>query len=191
MKLQALTLRTLILVLYGAGLRLSEVLHLKLTDAHLQDSLLTIRESKFYKTRLVPIGPHLKKALSAYAEKRCHSASLNPDSFFFVTRDGECVTRQIAERSFDRLRNRAGVHRNDGARYQPRLHDLRHSFAVHRLVSWYRQGADVQRLLPQLSTYLGHVHVASTQHYLTMTPELLQEASLRFELYAMGGPNHG
>jgi site-specific recombinase XerD len=83
------------------------------------------------------------------------------------------------------------VHRNDGARYQPRLHDLRHSFAVHRLVSWYRQGADVQRLLPQLSTYLGHVHVASTQHYLTMTPELLQEASLRFELYAMGGPNHG
>jgi integrase/recombinase XerD len=191
MKLQALTLRTLILVLYGAGLRLSEALHLKLTEAHLQDSLLTIRESKFYKTRLVPIGPHLTTALSAYAEKRCHSASLNPDSLFFVTRDGECITRQIAERSFDRLRNRAGVHRNDGARYQPRLHDLRHSFTVHRLVSWYRQGADVQRLLPQLSTYLGHVHVASTQHYLTMTPELLQEASLRFELYARGGPNHG
>jgi site-specific recombinase XerD len=157
---------------------------------NLPDSLLTIRESKFYKTRLVPIGPRLTAVLLAYAEKRYHSAhSLNLDSLFFVTRDGERVTLQIAERCFDRLRNSAGVHRNDGARYQPRLHDLRHTFTVHRLVSWYRQGADVQRLLPQLSTYLGHVHVASTQHYLTMTPELLQEASARFELYAMGGPN--
>lgn len=190
-KLQAITLRTLILVLYGAGLRLSEALHLRLADVNLLDSLLTIRESKFYKTRLVPIGPRLTAALSAYAEKRYHSGnSLNPDALFFGTRDGERVTRQIAERSFDRLRKSAGVHRNDGARYQPRLHDLRHAFTVHRLVSWYRQGADVQRLLPQLSTYLGHVHVASTQSYLTMTPELLQEASLRFELYAMGGPIH-
>jgi integrase/recombinase XerD len=189
-KLEAITLRTLILVLYGAGLRLSEALHLKLADVSLPESLLTIRESKFYKTRLVPIGPRLTAALSAYAEKRYHSAhSLNPDSHFFVTRDGVRVTLQIAERSFDRLRNSAGVHRNDGARYQPRFHDLRHAFSVHRLLSWYRQGADVQRLLPQLSTYLGHVHVASTQHYLTMTPELLQEANLRFELYAMGGPN--
>ena len=190
-KLQAITLRTLILVLYGAGLRLSEALHLRLADVNLPDGLLTIHESKFYKTRLVPIGPRLTAVLSAYVEKRYHSAySLNPDSLLFVTRDGDHVTLQIAERSFDRLRNNAGVHRNDGARYQPRLHDLRHAFTVHRLVSWYRQGADVQRLLPQLSTYLGHVHVASTQHYLTMTSELLQEASLRFELYAMGGQNH-
>lgn len=96
----------------------------------------------------------------------------------------------MAERAFCRLRESAGVHRHDGARYQPRLHDLRHGFAVHRLVSWYRQGADVQRLLPQLATYLGHVHVAATQRYLTMTPELLHEASLRFERYAMAGGNH-
>jgi len=66
---------------------------------------------------------------------------------------------------------------------QPRLHDLRHAFSVHRLVVWYRQGADVQRLLPQLATYLGHVHLAATQRYLTMTPELLQEACQRFESY--------
>jgi len=76
------------------------------------------------------------------------------------------------------------VLRHDGARYQPRLHDLRHAFAVHRLVAWYRQGADVQRLLPQLATYLGDVHLAATQRYLTMTPELLQEASQLFERYA-------
>lgn len=67
----------------------------------------------------------------------------------------------------------AGIVRTDGARYQPRLHDLRHAFAGHRLTAWYRAGADVQRLLPQLSTYLGHLTVASTQVYLTMTPELL------------------
>jgi integrase/recombinase XerD len=66
------------------------------------------------------------------------------------------------------------------------LHDLRHSFAVHRLISWYRDGADVQRLLPKLSTYLGHVHISGTQRYLTLTPELLREAGLRFERYAMG-----
>ena len=69
-------------------------------------------------------------------------------------------------------------------------HSMRHAFAVTRLVSWYREGADVQRLLPQLATYLGHVHIAATQHYLTMTPELLREASLRFERYARGGERH-
>jgi integrase len=92
-----------------------------------------------------------------------------------------CITLQNA---FKRLRNHAGIHRTDGGRYQPRLHDLRHTFAVHRLTSWYQQGADVQRLLPNLSVYLGHINVASTQVYLTMTPELLQEASARFESYA-------
>jgi site-specific recombinase XerD len=76
------------------------------------------------------------------------------------------------------------VFHQDGGRYQPRLHDLRHAAVVHRLVYWYRQGADVQRLLPQLATYLGHVHIAATQHYLTLTAELLQEASKRFEQYA-------
>ncbi|MDA2924699.1 tyrosine-type recombinase/integrase [Acidobacteria bacterium AH-259-L09] len=190
-KLQAHTLRTLILLLYGAGLRISEALSLTLADVDLASGLLTIHESKFYKTRLVPIGPRLTDALITYAIKRRklgHPQS--PEAPFFVTRAGATVTRQMAERAFCRLRESAGVHRHDGARYQPRLHDLRHGFAVHRLVSWYRQGADVQRLLPQLATYLGHVHVAATQRYLTMTPELLHEASLRFERYAMAGGNH-
>jgi integrase len=79
------------------------------------------------------------------------------------------------------------VLRHDGGRFQPRLHDLRHTAVVHRLVCWYRQGADVQRLLPQLATYLGHVHVAATQRYLTLTPELLREASQRFERYVRTG----
>jgi integrase len=89
----------------------------------------------------------------------------------------------MAEKAFCRIREAASVRRDDGGRYQPRLHDLRHSFTVHRLIAWYREGADVQRLLPQLSTYLGHVHIAATQKYLTMTPELLNEAGKRFERY--------
>ena len=105
----------------------------------------------------------------------------------FLTRSATPVARYTAENIFRRLRVRAGVIRQDEGRYQPRLHDLRHAFAVHRLVSWYRQGADVQRLLPQLATYLGHVRIAGTQRYLTMTPELLQEAGQRFERYAREG----
>ena len=77
--------------------------------------------------------------------------------------------------------------RSDTSRFHPRLHDLRHTFAVDRLTSWYRQGADVQVLLPHLSVYLGHVHLTSTQVYLSMTPELLQAASGSFEGYAFGG----
>jgi len=112
-----------------------------------------------------------------------------PEAPFFVSRTGSRLTRRAAEHTFSRLRLRAGVLRHDGSRYQPRLHDLRHAFSVHRLVAWYRQGADVQRLLPQLATYLGHIHIATTQRYLTMTPELLQEASKRFEHYAREGSN--
>lgn len=93
----------------------------------------------------------------------------------------------MVEKSFQRLRGLAGVHRADSSSYQPRVHDLRHTFAVHRVMEWYRQGADVQSLLPALSTYLGHVNLASTQRYLTMTPELLAEANSRFQNYVYGG----
>jgi len=82
------------------------------------------------------------------------------------------------------------VQRTDGAYFQPRLHDLRSSFAVHRLVAWYRQGANVQKLLPQLSTYLGHVNISDTQVYLRMTADLLREANLRFERYALSEVTH-
>jgi integrase/recombinase XerD len=104
-----------------------------------------------------------------------------------VARTGSALTLRAADGIFIHLRRHAHVQRHDGGRFQPRLHDMRHSFAVHRLISWYRQGSDVQRLLPQLATYLGHVHIAATQRYLTMTPELLREASQRFERYAWEG----
>jgi integrase/recombinase XerD len=178
------TFRTLILLLYGAGLRISEALALTLADVDLSTGILIIHTSKFYKTRLVPLGPDLTRALTAYATRRAMRHPSGPEGPFFVSRTGSPLTRRSAEHAFSRLRVRASVLRHDEVRYQPRLHDLRHAFAIHRLIAWYRQGADVQRLLPQLATYLGHVHLAATQRYLTMSPELLQEASQRFERYA-------
>ena len=186
-KLQPYTCRMLILLLYGAALRISEALSLTLADVDLPAGLLTIRKSKFYKTRLVPMSPGLSSALSSYVSRRAKEHSTKPDSALLLTRTGTPLARYTAENIFSRLRVRADVLRHDGGRYQPRLHDLRHAAAVHRLVAWYRQGADVQRLLPQLATYLGHVHIAATQRYLTLTAELLREASQRFEHYAQGG----
>jgi integrase/recombinase XerD len=188
-KLQPYTCRMLILLLYGAGLRISEALSLRLTNVDLTAGVLTIRESKFYKTRLVPMGPDLAGAVGQYVAQRAKAHPTQLDGALFLTRTGTSVARHTAENVFSRLRVRAGVLRQDGGRYQPRLHDLRHAFVVHRLVSWYRQGADVQRLLPQLATYLGHVHIAATQRYLTLTPELLHEASQRFERYAREEPH--
>lgn len=191
MALQGATLRPLLLLLYGTGLRISEALALTRGDVDLSAKVLTIRESKFYKTRLVPIGPQLTAILRAYADERCRQGHAHdPAAPFFVTRTNSAVTRGMAEAAFVRLRHHVDIVRQDGARYQPRLHDLRHTMAVHRLVAWYRAGADVQRLLPQLATYLGHVDIAATQRYLTMTPELLQEAGRRFERYAQPEVHH-
>jgi integrase/recombinase XerD len=184
-KLSATTARTLLLLVYGAALRISEALALTVADVDVAASLLTIRLSKFYKTRWVPIGPRLCATLAAYTHERPQRPSLHaPEAPFLLTRMDEPVTRQQAERVFRRMCERAAVVRDDGGRSQPRLHDLRHTSAVHRLVAWYQEGADVQRLLPYLATYLGHVHITATQCYLTMTPALLHAASQRFEQYA-------
>ncbi|MGF6758891.1 tyrosine-type recombinase/integrase [Paraburkholderia sp. GAS42] len=188
--LSSLTCRTLLLLLYGTGLRIGEAVGLNLADVDLGSGILCIRETKFYRTRLVPTGPDLTSVLAKYAVERNKWPPLNPDAAFLLTKRGQRLSRAGAEYAFKQLRERARVHRDDGARYQPRLHDLRHTYTVTRLVSWYREGADVQRLLPQLATYLGHVHIGATQHYLTMTPELLRQASLRFERYARGGDDH-
>jgi integrase/recombinase XerD len=182
------TFRTILLLLYGTGLRISEALSLTLNDVDLQEAVIIVRDTKFYKTRLVPFGTQLREVLMQYAKRR--KESMRPQdksSPFFVTRRSAPLTVFLVECSFQRLRVLAGVSRVDGARYQPRLHDLRHTFAVHRLTEGYREKQNVQTLLPRLSTYLGHAKISSTQLYLTMTPELLREASLRFSQYAFNG----
>ena len=190
-KLQPHTLRAVLLLLYGAGLRIGEAVGLTLADVDLSTAAITIRNTKFHKTRLVPIGARLNQAMARYAAQRKEAGhSQEADAPFFVLRRGAPLSVQIVQQAFARLRKYAGVGRADGARYQPRLHDMRHSFAVRRLTSWYEQGANVQKLLPHLATYLGHVSIAATQVYLTMTPELLHAASVRFERYALPEAHH-
>jgi integrase/recombinase XerD len=184
--LEPVTIRTIILLLYGAGLRLREALDLSRADVDLSGSMLTIRKTKFGKTRLVPLGPQLSQALAQYA-RRVQGGPAKPQ--FFTTRMGTSVKPDTLQHNFRILCDLAGIRRTDGTSEQPQLHDLRHTFAVDRLTSWYRQGANVQRLLHLLSVYLGHVHIRHTQVYLSMTPELLQEANKRFENYAEEQPH--
>jgi integrase/recombinase XerD len=182
------TIQTLLLLLYGAGLRVSEALSLRLVDVDLEQAVLTIRDSKFFTSRLVPIGSLLNQKLQQYAALQQQSvAPQNDDALFFVRLDGQRIKIRNIQAAFRHIRKKAGISRTDGASYQPRLHDLRHTFAVHRLTSWYREGKDVQKLLPQLSVYLGHRCLVHTSVYLTMTPELLTQASQRFEHYALQG----
>jgi integrase len=181
------TVRTLLLLLYGAALRISEALKLEIADVDLQECVLWVRQSKFFKTRLVPIGPKLAEVLREYERKRLGLSGSK--GYFFRAEKGTPVSRSTIERVFGKLRLGADVKRTDGGRFQPRLHDLRHTAAVHRLMAWYRQGADVQSLLVKLSAYLGHVDIAATQKYLTWTPELREQASARFARYAFGGSN--
>ena len=187
-QLDAVTFRTLLLLLYGAGLRFGEATRLTLADVDLANAVLTIRATKFYKSRLVPVGPQLAALLRSHVTLRQRAGLLEGrDAFLLANRDGTRLASSTVQAAFETLRRLAGVQRPGAGRTIPRLHDLRHSFAVHRLTSWYREGADVQRLLPVLSTYLGHADLEGTKIYLSMTPELLEEASLRFARYAAGG----
>ena len=184
------TVRTLLLLLYGTGLRISEALRLNLEDFDRDAGVLTIRETKFFKSRLIPIGPDLHRVLEAYIGQQWPPAYRIGATPLLGTVKQQRILRQTAELVYMRLREDAGVCRSADARYQPRLHDLRHTFAVVRLVTWYREGKNVQRLLPHLTTYLGHGKIRGTTRYLTMTTELLQEASLCFERYARPEASH-
>lgn len=183
--LRPTTYRMLLLLLYGSGLRVGEAIALRLNDIDLAKCLITVRDTKFYKTRLVPIGPRLSQQIAAYLDRRGLVAIPEGEmSAFLCSRTGHRLHYTQVITAFQRIRSTAGIVTPAGERRPPRLHDLRHSAAVHRVLAWYQAGKDVQRLLPSLATYLGHADIRSTQQYLQMTPELLQEASRRFARYA-------
>jgi site-specific recombinase XerD len=186
--IDAETLRAFLLLLYGAGLRGGEARRLKVDDVDLAHSLIHVRETKFFKTRIVPLSTSLNTAIKPFVTKR-RNGTVDGGSSLFVKRNGMPLSDSAIGSAFKRLRKIAGLAREGDARNQPRLHDLRHSAAVHRVIAWYRSGADVNDLLPKLATYLGHKDLSGTQHYLTMTEELLAEARRRFEAFARG-PRH-
>jgi len=178
------TIRTLLLLLYGTGLRISEAVGLKLADLDLDARMLTIKAAKFFKMRYVPVGDGVFKVLGNYIERQWSTSRTLESTPLLSTRERRPVSRQQAEQAFLQIRKVAGVCHPAPVKYGPRLHDFRHTFAVVRLLTWYREGKDVQRLLPHLSTYLGHYTLRHTQRYLTLTTELLLEANACFERYA-------
>jgi site-specific recombinase XerD len=171
---------TLISLLYCTGLRVSEALNLRLADVDLEERLLIVRNTKFHKTRAVPLQPDVNAALIAYVNaRRQHRHRTDSDAPFLVNEWRRQCSYGTVIAAFLSIARRADVRGAPGQR-GPRLHDLRHTFAVHRLLAWYRDGGDVQARLPLLSTYMGHVCLVSTQVYLSITGELLHEAAQRF-----------
>jgi integrase len=173
------TYSTLFGLFYTTGLRCGEAFALNLGDVDLGQKLLFVRKGKFGKSRWVPISPSTSAALQWYIEERRRVAPAAAEDPLFLTRGGRRLYHTNVDLAFRQALSRCGLRGGKGCP-GPRLHDLRHTYACTRLVKWYREGKDVQRLLPALATYLGHVKVSSTQVYLQATAELLDEANQRF-----------
>ena len=164
-----------------SGLRLAEARNLELQDVDLKAAVLTVGNSKFGKTRLVPLHASTCKVLADYIDRRArHWAQRRVSPYLFVSSWGNRLDSGQIHRAFYVLSRQVGL-RADSDSHGPRLHDMRHRFATNTLVNWYRSDQDPERLLPVLSAYLGHVHVEDTQWYLNGCPELMGEAMRRLE----------
>jgi integrase/recombinase XerD len=164
-----------------SGLRLGEARNLELRDVDLKARVLTIRGAKFGKDRLVPLHASTCKVLAEYIARRHRHWSGRPvSSYLFVSSSGNRLDTGQIHRVFHAVSRRIGL-RGPSDRHGPRLHDLRHRFATTTLLSWYRSHQNPERRLPLLSAYLGHVHIADTQWYLSGSPELMHEALSRLE----------
>lgn len=177
-----MTLKTILYLLYACGLRLNEALRLKFQDIDFEERTIALWNTKFHKERLVPFSRHTEAVIRAYLgyrKKRC--PGLGPtDSVFSLGKEKRTQVSDATMRHyFDRIRNRCMFSVSASAR-RPRLHDLRHAFAVHRLYKWYQEGANLLNKLPLLSTYMGHASPHDTQVYLTITESLLREGDGRF-----------
>jgi integrase/recombinase XerD len=163
------TLRTLLLFLYGTGVLLSEALTLKESDLDLTRDVITVRRNAHARRRTIPIGPDVHKLLTTYL--RSNVRKRFKDGNLFLTRNGTPVYSPTLNGMFRVVRRNANVVRFDGGRFQPRLHDFRSTFAVHRIAAWYERGIDAQKVLPALGAYLGQVGLVSMNRHLFLTPE--------------------
>jgi integrase len=185
--LRAATYETLFGLMAATGLRVSEAIRLREADVDLKRGRLTVRESKFAKSRQVPLHPSTVEALARFRQRRRREIPTTPDPAFFTGSRGSLPGQPLGDRQvhrvFDQLR--AQLHwANRGAHAAPRLHDLRHTFAVRRLIEWQREGSDLDRKMLALSTYLGHTEISCTYWYLSAVPELMAVASAKFERFA-------
>jgi integrase len=164
-------------------MRPTEPLRLTRTDVDFGSQAITIRRTKFSKSRIVVLHPTSTEALQAYAGLCDRHVPDSRSSAFFVCDDGRAFTPSRARQAFGWLRRRLGWTRAPGRRW-PRLYDIRHTFVCERLLAWYRDGIDVDVAMPALSTYLGHVRLTDTYWYITAVPELMTTVSARFERFA-------
>lgn len=174
------TYATLFGLLAATGMRISEAVSLDREDIDLEENVLSIRESKFRKSRLVPVHVSTRDALSDYAEKRDRIFPMLQSVGFFISERGTRVTHWAARDNFAVVSRQIGIRKKiKGKRvgHGPRLHDMRHRFAARTLVDWYRAGINIEREIHKLSTYLGHGHVNDTYWYLEAVPELLELAT--------------
>ncbi len=177
--LRPMACSTLFGLLYTTGLRVGEALALDLADVDLGRQRLYVQRGKFRKSRWVPISPSTGSVLERYIRERTRLFPAAPHEPLFVNLQGRRFFRQIVDTAFRQALSRGGLRGGKGAP-GPCLHTLRHSYACHRLLTWSRQGRDVNALLPALATYLGHVCITYTQVYLRATAELLDMAHQRF-----------
>ncbi len=182
-RLRPRTYRTLIGLLACTGLRVSEALRCIRSDFDANQGILTIRETKFGKSRLVPLHPSVTKKMLAYGRDRDRLLPVTQTDRFFVADRGTQLHYQAVRKVFRMLCDKLGI-AGRGCRPKPGIHDMRHTFACRRIARWYDAGGDVARGVPALSTYLGHATVRDTYWYLTATPELLNRAAARFEPFA-------
>jgi integrase len=182
--LRPVTYASLIGLLACTGLRIGEALALRWDDINWSTAVLTVRQGKFHKSRLVPVHQSAIEPMLNYAVSRDRLHPPLGQSTFFVGAAGQPLLYPTVRRTFQALVQKAVPGVRPVGRRRPRLHDLRHTFAVGRLLAWYRDGADIDRAIDQLSAYLGHAKVSCTYWYLTGVPELLALAAERFEGFA-------
>jgi integrase/recombinase XerD len=174
------TCSTLFGLLATTGMRVGEALSLKQQDLHWKAGLVTIRCAKGNRHRIIPLHRSALEALQHYELLRDRVCPHPPNCSFFVTAKGLALPYNTVNDWFIQLRDQMGW-RSDAGQRAPRLHDLRHYFAIRTLLNWYRSEADVERQLPTLASYLGHVHVRDTYWYLSAAPELLAAAAARWQ----------
>lgn len=184
--LRTLTTYTMLLLTYCAGLRIQEVANLNVGDVDLKDGTIEIRNSKFFKSRRLPLPPGVVNALRSYMEERRKAgAPIAPEEgLFWHTQRRRRYSKKSAQDLLVRVLRRSGIKTGRG-KTGPRVHDLRHAMVCNRMLSWYRQGINPQSQLAHLSTFMGHTDIQYTLAYLTVTPELLQMAGERFRQRAV------